>query len=98
MGDGNRDGRLHLVRFEANQSHVAKDVLDLLLQVCGCFFTFADAVTRDLMDLLNDRLITVPEHLPLMKLLLSLCLLLDDVFSFLFKLFYKRLCPLLKAL
>ena len=97
MGDGDRDGRLNLVGLEAEQSHVAEDELDLLLEsFCG-FLSFAYAAARDLMDLLLGRLLAVPEHLPLVELLLPLCLLLDTVLPLLLHLFLAPFSTLSKA-
>ena len=95
MGNYNGDGRLDLVGLEANQPHVGKDVLDLLLESFCSFLFSADAVARDLVDLLHDRLLTVPEHLPLMKLLLLLLPLLDAALPLLFRLLLVLVSPLL---
>ena len=97
MGDGDRDGSLDLVRLEAEQSHVGEDVLDLLLESFRSLLPFANAVARDLVDLLDHRLLAVPEHLPLMKLLLPLCPLLDAVLPFLLRLLLVLVSSLLKT-
>ena len=83
VSDCNCDGRLDLIGFEANVSHVALDELDLILQVSCSHFTFADAVAQDLVNLFHDRLSAVPEHFSLLDLLLRLLLNLDAVPPFL---------------
>ena len=97
MGDGDRDGSLYLVGLEANQSHVGKDVLDLPLESFRGLLSFANAAACDLMDLLEDCLLAVPEYLPLMELLLLLCLLLDTFLPLLLHLFLAPFSTLSKA-
>ena len=74
MGDGDCYGSLYSVGLKADQSHVADDVMDLIFQVLCCHLPFADVVAQDLVNFLLNRLLTVPEYLPLMKLLLRLFL------------------------
>ena len=70
-------GRQQLQWIEVDQSHVAEDILNLLLESLRGLLSLANASTCDLMNLIDDRLVTVPEHLPLVTLLLPLCLLLN---------------------
>lgn len=97
MGNSNCNSSLDPVGLEADQFHVAEDVLNLLVESSRGLLSLANASTCDLINLIDNCLATVPEYLPLVELLLPLCLLLGTDLLFLLNLLPAFVCALFKA-
>ena len=93
----NGDGCLDLVGLEAHQPHLSKYVVDLIFEsLCICL-SFLDHTAEEFEHFVNSLLLTVPEHISLMKLLLCLLLLLEAALSFMVFLLLALVFPLLLA-